>query len=1029
MNPLRTLGIGGAALALLLFAATSFHARVANASLADDIICATFGDLNAFGAPLPTLSHDDCPASLPEASSTLIVYKEVDTTAGGSATSSDFTITVAGAAGSESEPGAAAGVAFVGLAPGDYALSESGGPADYAGAITGDCAADGSITLSAGEEASCTITNTYTPPPPAEATLVATKIICPEESELPNLQGASHPTTAATASDFLAAHPDCHAAADWQFEWGDENAPDGGDATLGHVAGYTAFGPTDAAGTATTTIALGSMTALHLREVLQEGYIPFTYDAASSTPNGDDVSAELSCGDDGLNYDNWEWITSPAAGQTYYCVAYNAPAAPACDDDAATTIASDASTQVDGHNATVIDASMVNGGILPPGGVWADIPGASWIWADDGTGDDTTAPQTEAFTKSFTIAGAPLSGAIDLASDNGFVLIVNGTTVDTKQDDPADEQNYLSVAHYDLSPYLHAGANTLEIDVTNFGRAGTTFKNNPGGLIYQLSYEDNECAAPPPPPPTVTVTIDKFLDGAMATAASAGGASFPMASTWTAANLNGGAQTSGTYNLDTLHPYSPNAYEAITSPMDLGADYATEEVLGDTVGASCDDGAPYALAGYSVGGSFAAAEAAAASPTPPAFTNLAQNEYVIVHNVSCSSGGGGGDTYATTTIRAADLAQNLSDVIADPTQWLFYNDTNDTIDAALGSFVGGPASAPLGAGSAEIELGATTSPRTDLATYGFAGTLLADITRLSFSAYSHGGVAGPTESPYLLFDIDFATSTLSGYEGRLVYVPAANGGVPQDQWNAFDALAGGGGMWTWSHYAANGNHWPDGDTSEYRSWADIVSAFPGASILAGTGLTGIRVGEPGPVGYTGDIDAFIFGVTDGTNTTTTTFDFEPTDEGNPGGGGGGGGGGSGGPAAPVPPLAPLAPLPPLAPQVLGASTSTPSAACGPLLTSYLRMGKNNDAGEVAKLQQFLNDELGRALPVTGFFGALTEKAVEAFQLKYWQDVLAPWVSHGLASDHTPTGYVYKTTEYEINTLYCASLDLPFPSLP
>src|SRR5579872_215844 len=53
---------------------------------------------------------------------------------------------------------------------------------------------------------------------------------------------------------------------------------------------------------------------------------------------------------------------------------------------------------------------------------------------------------------------------------------------------------------------------------------------------------------PTPPPSTVTVTIDKFIDGHMATAdaTSANGNSFPMASTWSATNIGSG---SGTYAL------------------------------------------------------------------------------------------------------------------------------------------------------------------------------------------------------------------------------------------------------------------------------------------------------------------------------------------------------------------------------------------------------------------------------------------------------------------------------------------------
>ncbi|MCR4325924.1 MAG: chitobiase/beta-hexosaminidase C-terminal domain-containing protein [Patescibacteria group bacterium] len=112
-----------------------------------------------------------------------------------------------------------------------------------------------------------------------------------------------------------------------------------------------------------------------------------------------------------------------------------------------------------------------------------------------------------------------------------------------------------------------------------------------------------------------------------------------------------------------------------------------------------------------------------------------------------------------------------------------------------------------------------------------------------------------------------------------------------------------------------------------------------------------------------------------------------------------------------------------------ATSATPAPACEPLITHYLHAGWANDADEVKALQQFLAGELGIELPVTGIYDAATIDAVNAFQLKYWEDVLAPWVPHGLATDHTPTGYVYKTTSWKINQLHCGSLATPFPELP
>jgi hypothetical protein len=113
-------------------------------------------------------------------------------------------------------------------------------------------------------------------------------------------------------------------------------------------------------------------------------------------------------------------------------------------------------------------------------------------------------------------------------------------------------------------------------------------------------------------------------------------------------------------------------------------------------------------------------------------------------------------------------------------------------------------------------------------------------------------------------------------------------------------------------------------------------------------------------------------------------------------------------------------------EVLGASTEQCS---NPLLTTYLRMGHNNDLVEVVELQMFLMSELGLTNLVTGLFDQATKDAVEQFQLKYADQVLAPWVPHGLPSASTPTGYVYKTTQRMINNIYCEWLNIPMPELP
>ncbi|PIR69285.1 MAG: hypothetical protein COU47_04305 [Candidatus Niyogibacteria bacterium CG10_big_fil_rev_8_21_14_0_10_46_36] len=158
---------------------------------------------------------------------------------------------------------------------------------------------------------------------------------------------------------------------------------------------------------------------------------------------------------------------------------------------------------------------------------------------------------------------------------------------------------------------------------------------------------------------------------------------------------------------------------------------------------------------------------------------------------------------------------------------------------------------------------------------------------------------------------------------------------------------------------------------------------------------------------------------------------EDNNDDNNGGGGGTGGGGtdnfqqgtSGGNLNPPP--VPTG-------EVLGASTGPEGEVlgetCEALIRSYIKSGAANDADDVSKLQEFLNSHLGLNLPITGFYGALTLEAVNQFQLKYGDDVLAPWIPFGHPDTNTPTGYVYKTTKWKINNLVCPDSE-PFPALP
>ena len=104
-------------------------------------------------------------------------------------------------------------------------------------------------------------------------------------------------------------------------------------------------------------------------------------------------------------------------------------------------------------------------------------------------------------------------------------------------------------------------------------------------------------------------------------------------------------------------------------------------------------------------------------------------------------------------------------------------------------------------------------------------------------------------------------------------------------------------------------------------------------------------------------------------------------------------------------------------QVLGAETSV----CSFAIDTYMRRGYRNNNEQVKILQALLNKYTGGNLVIDGLFGPLTEGGVNAFQIKYRENILIPW---GLTS---PTGIFYKTTLVQAKNLECPATILPIPT--
>lgn len=99
-----------------------------------------------------------------------------------------------------------------------------------------------------------------------------------------------------------------------------------------------------------------------------------------------------------------------------------------------------------------------------------------------------------------------------------------------------------------------------------------------------------------------------------------------------------------------------------------------------------------------------------------------------------------------------------------------------------------------------------------------------------------------------------------------------------------------------------------------------------------------------------------------------------------------------------------------APEVAGAFDGEVLGECV-AFEKYHRKGDKN--GEVARIQEFLNEYMNAGLKVDGVYGNATVKAVHVFQDKYFDHVIKPWTPP--LSPKT-TGRWYKTTRMMANEL-------------
>lgn len=161
---------------------------------------------------------------------------------------------------------------------------------------------------------------------------------------------------------------------------------------------------------------------------------------------------------------------------------------------------------VDSNDAAVYQGSFpVNAQLITnPNPAWLNentVTPAEWIWITPIVdGGDTTNDAEYVFEDSFMLQGpiAVTDFNLSLASDNGYKLVLNGTTiVDALNTEfTYNAQNPLTVPQQAAfqAALIQNGLNTLQITVRN--KADNPNPNrNPAGLIYKIDFTNEDCEA------------------------------------------------------------------------------------------------------------------------------------------------------------------------------------------------------------------------------------------------------------------------------------------------------------------------------------------------------------------------------------------------------------------------------------------------------------------------------------------------------------------------------------------------------
>ncbi len=193
--------------------------------------------------------------------------------------------------------------------------------------------------------------------------------------------------------------------------------------------------------------------------------------------------------------------------------------------------------------------------------------------------------------------------------------------------------------------------------------------------------------------------------------------------------------------------------------------------------------------------------------------------------------------------------------------WAFVTET----PIGTGMLVDGPATPPLGSGSAEFTVNSTGG---EILARSASGILLADIDTLSYSSYQQTGAALLEVSMQLQYDSDI-TDTNNAFQGRLVFEPYFSSPAQANMtgvWQTWEPLEG---LWWASPNAVStvDNACPQ---SNPCTWDEVLALYPNIGLGSPFGAYIFKAGGGWTGGFTGNVDAFVIGM-DGD---TVTYDFE-----------------------------------------------------------------------------------------------------------------------------------------------------------